>query len=99
MQRKNISFNSRRVNNIITITSSFLLHALYSESFLKVSIIAVGEVFFAFAGDIAASFYKRKYMVKDYSNLIPGHGSFLDRFDSLIAGGTWVVFCVMVLNY
>jgi len=84
---------------IIAISSSFLLHSLYSESFLKVSIIAVGVLFFAFAGDIAASFYKRKYRVKDYSNLIPGHGGFLDRFDSLIAGGTWVFFCVMVLNY
>jgi phosphatidate cytidylyltransferase len=37
------------------------------------------------AGDLAASWLKRRVALKDYSRALPGQGGFLDRFDSLIA--------------
>ncbi|RUT73381.1 phosphatidate cytidylyltransferase [Ancylomarina longa] len=83
---------------LFAVSSSFLLGDLYQGKSLHTVLLAFGVVVFAFLGDLAASYYKRRYNVKDFSNWIPGHGGFLDRFDSLIAGGAWSAFYIYLLS-
>ena len=46
--------------------------------------LSIGVVIFGTFGDLFESLIKRSVEVKDSGRLLPGHGGFLDRFDSLL---------------
>ena len=48
-------------------------------------------------GDLAASAIKRNYNIKDYGNLIPGHGGIMDRFDSVLVTAPMIYFLFTLL--
>ena len=48
-------------------------------------------------GDLAASAIKRNHDIKDYGNLIPGHGGILDRFDSMLFTAPAIFFALLFL--
>lgn len=54
--------------------------------------------FAAQMGDIAESAIKRMVGVKDSSDLIPGHGGLLDRFDGMLGAGVFVLLASVFIS-
>ena len=58
--------------------------SMFPSPVLAFAVIGSVSAVISQIGDLAASGIKRNYDIKDYGNLIPGHGGILDRFDSVI---------------
>ena len=54
------------------------------ENYISLIIFAALGSFVGMIGDLFASAVKRQQGIKDYGNIMPGHGGVLDRFDSFL---------------
>lgn len=55
-------------------------------------------MFVSINGDLFFSFIKRRFNIKDFSNLIPGHGGMLDRLDALIFTFTFYFLITVIIQ-
>lgn len=64
--------------------SWFIAKVYFADLFLEMIGLAVIVVIFGTFGDLFESQIKRRFDVKDSGTSLPGHGGFLDRFDSFL---------------
>jgi phosphatidate cytidylyltransferase len=65
---------------------------------VRLILLGVGLALVAQAGDLAESALKRLFNLKDASDLIPGHGGFMDRMDSVIAAAVAAALLALAID-
>ena len=69
---------------VSSIVFTVIISLLFDKFSILVLLLTIPFCILGMIGDLFASVIKRSVGLKDYSNLIPGHGGIMDRLDSII---------------
>ncbi len=72
---------------------------IYGLNFLEFIFFGVVVTLISFIGDVSFSLLKRNRGIKQSSNLIPGHGGFIDLLDGVIAVLPFFAFSTLLVLY
>lgn len=87
---------------LVMVIFGFVVEKLVQEISANLLIFAIAGILIAVVsqiGDLSMSVIKRKYGVKDYGFIFPGHGGVLDRFDSVIAVSALLMVFSLFFNF
>ncbi|KIT15996.1 phosphatidate cytidylyltransferase [Jannaschia aquimarina] len=76
-----------------------LIWAIWMDAGWETIGISVALAMMAQMGDIAESAVKRRFGVKDSSNLLPGHGGLFDRFDAMLGAALMLLVIESVAEF
>ena len=84
-----------------TVLYGFVVGKITGAEVQYLSLMIVGLVvsILSQCGDLVMSLIKRKYGIKDYGKLFPGHGGVLDRFDSIIIASAFIYFLTTLIPF
>lgn len=84
---------------MIVVIYAIVCNQIWNLGFNYVYVAMIGAILSVISqiGDLAASSIKRYTGIKDFSNLIPGHGGMLDRIDSIIFIAPFAYFLLMLI--
>ncbi len=68
-------------------------------NYLGLAIVALAVSLLSQCGDLVMSLIKRRFGIKDYGKLFPGHGGVLDRFDSIVCTAPFLYFLTALVPY
>jgi phosphatidate cytidylyltransferase len=98
-----VSPNKTWAGLVSAVVASILVGAVFwsflgDAPLLYLLVCAAGLGLVAQLGDLAESALKRLFRVKDSSDLIPGHGGFMDRMDGIVAAACVALAVGLLIN-